>query len=251
MFRASRAVLGTAVAIALAWTPAAAAQDRGHQGPDEPRTVRVSTAADGTQADGPSSGASISADGRQVAFTSTAPSLGCERLSPCLFLKDLTDGRLTRIDLGSGHTYDAPLSSADGSRVAFSAGTRLQAPYLYDSATGRSERLWPQDPPGLAEVGHAQSISPDGTHVAYTVGGRNGGQTARLLYVRDTETGAEELISTAEEGNKNGASVSGDGNRVAYSVQGAPRATTRTRSSSRTGRRASASTSARTSVSPI
>ncbi|MCX5336448.1 hypothetical protein [Streptomyces sp. NBC_00140] len=220
MFRASRAVLGTAVAIALAWTPAAAAQDRGHQGPDEPRTVRVSTAADGGQADGPSSGASISADGRQVAFTSTAPSLGCERLSPCLFLKDLTDGGLTRIDLGSGHTYDAPLSSADGSRVAFSAGTRFQAPYLYDSATGRSERLWPEDPPGSAELGRAQSISPDGTHVAYTVGGRNGGQTARLLYVRDTETGTEELISTAEEGDKSKASVSGDGNRVAYSVQG-------------------------------
>lgn len=220
MFRASRAVLGTAVAIALAWTPAAAAQDRGHQGPDEPRTVRVSTAADDGQADGPSSGASISADGRQVAFTSTAPSLGCERLSPCLFLKDLTDGGLTRIDLGSGHTYDAPLSSADGSRVAFSAGTRFQAPYLYDSATGRSERLWPEDPPGSAELGRAQSISPDGTHVAYTVGGRNGGQTARLLYVRDTETGSEELISTAEEGDKSGASVSGDGNRVAYSVRG-------------------------------
>lgn len=220
MFRASRAVLGTAVAIALAWTPAAAAQDRGHQGPDEPRTVRVSTAADGGQADGPSSGASISADGRQVAFTSTAPSLGCERLSPCLFLKDLTDGGLTRIDLGSGHTYDAPLSSADGSRVAFSAGTRFQAPYLYDSATGRSERLWPEDPPGSAELGRAQSISPDGTHVAYTIGGRNGGQTARLLYVRDTETRTEELISTAEEGDKSKASVSGDGNRVAYSVQG-------------------------------
>jgi Tol biopolymer transport system component len=220
MFRASRAVLGTAVAIVLAWTPAATAQDRGPQGRDEPRTARVSTAADGGQADGPSSGASISADGRQVAFTSTAPNLACERLSPCLFLKDLADGGLTRIDLGSGHTYDAPLSSADGSRVAFSAGNRLQAPHLYDSATGRSERLWPQDPPGLAEVGRAQSISPDGTHVAYTVGGRNGGQTARLLYARDTETGTEELISPAEEGNKSKASVSGDGNRVAYSVQG-------------------------------
>ncbi|MER6186442.1 hypothetical protein [Streptomyces sp. NPDC001652] len=220
MFRASRAVLGTAVAIALAWSPPAAAQDRGPQGRDEPRTVRVSTAADGSQADGPSSGAAISADGRQVAFTSTAPSLGCERLSPCLFLKDLTDGGLTRIDLGSGHTYDAPMPSADGSRVAFSAGTRFQAPYLYDSATGRSERLWPENPPGSPELGRAQSISPDGTHVAYTVGGRNGGQTARLLYVRDTETGTDELISPAEEGDKGWASVSGDGERVAYSVRG-------------------------------
>jgi Tol biopolymer transport system component len=220
MFRASRAVLGTAVAIVLAWTPAAAAQDRDPQGRDEPRTARVSTAADGSQADGPSSGAAISADGRQVAFTSTAPSLGCERLSPCLFLKDLADGGLTRIDLGSGHTYDAPMSSADGSRVAYSAGTRFQAPYLYDRATGRSERLWPEDPPGFDELGRAQSISPDGTHVAYTVGNRNGGQTARLLYARDTETDTDELISPAEEGDKNGASVSGDGNRVAYSVRG-------------------------------
>ncbi|MEU0946626.1 hypothetical protein ABZ379_28320 [Streptomyces canus] len=219
MFRASRAVLGTAVAIALAWTPAAAAQDRGPQGRDQPRTARVSTAADGSQADGPSSGAAISADGRQAAFTSTAPSLGCERLSPCLFLKNLADGGLTRIDLGSGHTYDAPMPSADGSRVAYSAGTRFQAPYLYDSATGRSERLWPETPPGFAELGRAQSISPDGTHVAYTVGGRNGGQTARLLYVRDTETGTDELISPAEEGDKDGASVSGDGERVAYQVR--------------------------------
>ncbi|MFG2462351.1 hypothetical protein ACGFWE_35525 [Streptomyces sp. NPDC048523] len=188
--------------------------------PDDSPTRRVSTAADGSQADGASEDAAVSADGRHVAFVSAAPSFGCADFTPCLLVKHTTDGGVTKIDLGSGNTYDSPIPSADGSRIAFSAGTRFQAPYLYDSATGRSERLWPQDPPGLAEVGGAQSISPDGTHVAYTVGGRNGGQTARLLYARDTETGTEELISPAEEGNKTKASVSGDGNRVAYSLQG-------------------------------
>jgi Tol biopolymer transport system component len=184
-----------------------------------PRVERVSTAADGSQADGPSDGAAISADGRRVAFTSTAPSFGCAHFFPCLLVKDVATGGLTRIDLGSGYTYDSPMLSADGGRVAYSAGTRFMAPYLYDGATGTSERLWPQNPPGSNELGRVQSISPDGTHVAYTIGNRDGSQSTRLLYVRDTATGADELISPAEEGAKGGASVSGDGERVAYSVR--------------------------------
>ncbi|WP_406355633.1 TolB family protein [Streptomyces sp. NBC_00658] len=179
----------------------------------------MSTAADGSQADGPSSGAAISADGRQVAFTSTAPGFGCARSTPCLLVKDLADGAVTKIDLGSGFTYGSPMPSADGSRIGFSAGTRFLAPYLYDRATGSSEKLWPENPPGFNELGRAQSVSPDGTHVAYTIGNRNGDENFRLLYVRDTATGADELISPAEEGDKAGASVSGDGERVAYGVR--------------------------------
>ncbi|WP_329545313.1 hypothetical protein OG548_12595 [Streptomyces sp. NBC_01356] len=179
----------------------------------------MSTAADGSQADGPSSGAAISADGRQVAFTSTAPGFGCARSTPCLLVKDLADGAVTKIDLGSGFTYGSPMPSADGSRIGFSAGTRFLAPYLYDRATGSSEKLWPENPPGFNELGRAQSVSPDGTHVAYTIGNRNGDENFRLLYVRDTATGADELISPAEEGDKAGASVSGDGERIAYGVR--------------------------------
>ncbi|MFE5817166.1 TolB family protein [Streptomyces sp. NPDC056479] len=216
MSRALRAVLGTAVTIALTWTSATVAQ-AGPQKP--PSTVRASTAADGGQADGPSSGAVISADGHHVAFTTTAASFGCAHFFPCLLVKDLSTGAVTKIDLGDGHTYASPALSADGGRVAFSAGTRFTAPYLYDSATGRAERLWPENPPGSNELGRAQSISPDGTHVAYTIGNRNGPQNTRLLYVRDTATGTDELISPAEEGPKGAASVSGDGMRVAYSVQ--------------------------------
>jgi Tol biopolymer transport system component len=202
--------LGTALLLALTAPTAAAAT---------PGVERVSTAADGTQADGPSNDAALSADGRHVAFVSTAPSFGCARFTPCLLVKDGTTGEVTKIDLGSGHTYGSPVLSADGSRVGFSAGTRFTAPYLYDRATGRSERLWPKDPPGSNELGRVQSLSPDGTHVAYTLGNRHGPAGSRLLYVRDTATGTDELISPAEEGPKGGASVSGDGERVAYSVR--------------------------------
>ncbi|MEU9170198.1 hypothetical protein AB0D34_20735 [Streptomyces sp. NPDC048420] len=215
MSRLSSALLGAVVVVSLAGTTAHA-----QSGPEKPRTQRVSTAADGSQADGPSSGAAISADGHHVAFTSTAASFGCARFTPCLLVKDVTDGGVTKIDLGGGYLYSSPMPSADGGRIAFSAGTRFTAPYLYDRATGRAEKLWPQDPPGFNELGRAQSISSDGTHIAYTVGNRHGPENTRLLYVRDTATGTDELISPAEEGSKRGASVSGDGRRVAYQVEG-------------------------------
>ncbi|MEV0221482.1 hypothetical protein [Streptomyces sp. NPDC050704] len=217
-----RALLSTAVAVALTGATVSAAQagQSAQAGPREPRTERVSTAGDGAQADGPSGGAGISADGRYVAFSSTAESFGCAPFFPCLRVKDLATGELTRIDLGSGYRHGSPLLSADGGRIAYTAGTRFDAPYLYDRATGESERLWPENPPGSNELGAAASISPDGTHVAYTIGNRHGNQGSRLLYVRDTANGTDELISPAEEGWKGAASVSGDGSRVAYQTGG-------------------------------
>ncbi|KUM83010.1 MULTISPECIES: PD40 domain-containing protein [Streptomyces] len=222
MSRTSRALLGAAVVLMLAGTTAQAqAQTRTETqaAPGKPRTERVSTAADGSQADGPSGDSAISADGLTVAFVSSAASFGCGHFTPCLLVKDVTGGGVTRIDLGEGYTYGSPAPSADGGRIAFTAGTRFLAPYLYDRATGRAEKLWPQDPPGRNELGRAQSVSPDGAHVAYTIGNRNGDANARLLYVRDTATGTDALISPAEEGDKNGASVSGDGTRVAYGLR--------------------------------
>ncbi|WP_262059057.1 hypothetical protein [Streptomyces sp. STR69] len=213
--RTSSMSLGAALLLALgaAAVPAAAAPHR------PPRVERVSTAADGSQADGSSGDVAISADGRYAAFTSTAPSFGCAQYFTCLRVKDLATGGVTAIDLGSGYTYGSPEMSADGSRIGYSAGVRFTAPYLYDRATGGSEKLWPESPPGFNELGRVESISPDGTHVAYTIGNRNGPQATRLLYVRDTATGTDELISPAEEGDKAGASVSGDGERVAYGVR--------------------------------
>ncbi|MVO89772.1 hypothetical protein GPA10_34735 [Streptomyces sp. p1417] len=185
-----------------------------------PRLERLSTAADGTQLDGASGGGALSADGRHAAFVTRAPALGCDQYSPCLKVEDLTTGTLTGIDLGSGHLYGSPLLSADGSRVAFTATRRFAAPYLYDRATGTATRLWPQNPPGSNELGAVHALSPDGTRVAYTLGNRHGTQHARLLYVRSTTTGTDELISGPEEGWKGAASVTDDGSRVAYQIGG-------------------------------
>ncbi|MER7350489.1 hypothetical protein ABT390_34345 [Streptomyces aurantiacus] len=185
-----------------------------------PRTERVSTTADGAQLDGASTDGALSGDGRHAAFVTRAPALGCGQYAHCLKVKDLRTGALTGIDLGSGHLYGAPLLSTDGSRVAFTANKRFAAPYLHDRATGTSTRLWPADPPGSNELGAVQAISPDGTRVAYTIGNRNGNQNFRLLYVRDTTTGTDELISAPEEGQKGGASVADDGTRVAYQIGG-------------------------------
>ncbi|MEU6374647.1 hypothetical protein [Streptomyces sp. NPDC046909] len=226
MPRIAKTVLGAAVVLALGWTsvapvaplaPAAQAAPGHRPSPTE----RVSTASDGTQADGSSSEAAISADGRTVAFVSTAPGFGCAYLFPCVRVKNVVTGELTAIDLGPGYVYASPTLSADGRHVGFSAGTRFKAPYVYDRTTGRAERLWPENPPGTNELGGMQAISADGTHVAYTIGNRNGPQGTRLLYVRDRATGTDELISPAEEGPKRGASLSDDGRRVAYQVPGA------------------------------
>ncbi|WP_157855886.1 TolB family protein [Streptomyces aureocirculatus] len=228
--RSHPAALWTAVlGLALSTAPlAAAATAHAESGTGTARTAtahapftqRVSTTADGAQLDGASGSGSISADGGHVAFVTQAPALGCAQYLHCLKVKDLTTGALTGIDLGSGHLYGSPLLSADGSRVAFTATKRFAAPYLYDRATGTATRLWPQDPPGRNELGAVAAISPDGTRVAYTLGNRNGNQNARLLYVRSTTTGTDELISGPEEGDKGGASVTDDGSRVAYQIGG-------------------------------
>ena len=128
-------------------------------------------------------------------------------------MKDLADGGVARIDLGSGYIYGSPTPSADGSRIGYSAGTRFLAPYLYDRATGRSERLWPENPPGFNELGHIESISPDDTHVAYTSGG--------AVYLLELATGKRQLISVDRWGGRNDLPaghpcVNADGTVVAF-----------------------------------
>ncbi|MGA4839403.1 TolB family protein [Streptomyces sp. G45] len=212
--RRALTLLSAALVAALGATavPAAGA------GPRAPGTERVSVTADGGQADGPSENAALSGDGRHVAFVSRAPAFGCGGFFACLRLKDLRTGEVTGVEQ-DGYWAGAPLLSHDGGRVAYAVGRRFPQPYLYDAATGTAERLWPADPPGFNELGAPGSLSPDGTHVTYTLGNRHGNASAHLLYVRDTATGTDELISPPEEGQKHASSVSGDGGLVAYQIR--------------------------------
>ncbi len=92
------------------------------------RTELVSVATDGTQGTAESFDASISGDGRLVAFTSFAEDLvpGDTNRSAEVFLRDLTTQQTQRICLGDGDRQGngasvQPSISADGARVAFSS----------------------------------------------------------------------------------------------------------------------------------
>ncbi|MFJ8028764.1 TolB family protein [Streptomyces sp. NPDC096311] len=95
-------------------------------------TVRVSTAADGTQADGVSAAASLSGDGRRVAFVSAATNLvpGDTNGLADVFVKDLRTGAVERVSVAAdGTEADRPAvgsTSLSDHRIAFSsAATNL------------------------------------------------------------------------------------------------------------------------------
>jgi len=98
---------------------------------DRQTTVRVSTAADGTPPDGPSQGAVLSADGRRVAFVSTADNLvpGDTNGVADVFVKDLRTGAVERVSLAADGTQAdgaAGTVSLSRNRAAFSsAATNL------------------------------------------------------------------------------------------------------------------------------
>ncbi|WP_142142670.1 PD40 domain-containing protein [Streptomyces sp. SLBN-31] len=112
-------------------------------------TVRASTAADGTQADGPSVGASLSADGRQVAFTSTADNLvpGDTDGVADVFVKDLATGAVTRVSLGADGAQ-ADGAQADGASTAASLDAHGRRAAFPSTATN----LVPDDTDGVADV---------------------------------------------------------------------------------------------------
>ena len=117
-------------------------------------TIRVSIAHDGAQANESQSGASMSADGRFVAFTSHATNLvpGDTNGREDVFVRDVEGGLTTRVSVGPGgveadeRSYQASISG-DGRFVAFtSRASNLIAGggvgiYLHDRQTGVTSAL--------------------------------------------------------------------------------------------------------------
>ncbi|WP_158812968.1 WD40 repeat domain-containing protein [Streptomyces rimosus] len=179
-----------------------------------PVTERVSTTSDGSQADGLSDRASISADGRYVAFWSAAPNLGADHYR-ALLIKDLTSGQVTRVPdartYGGSHTA----ISDNGRYVGYGSGTRYASAYVYDRITDRTTQA------NSAELSNVDSLSADGRFAAVTVGSRNPNRPARLL-VRDLADGTDERIDpqqtpTGHPSVSNG-SLSGDGRLLAFAT---------------------------------
>lgn len=176
--------------------------------------------ADGAQADGPSSGAGLSADGRYAAFWSKAPNMGADYFH-ALLLRDLRTGELGTVQFGAGYYGGTVALSADGRHLGYSAGSRYPNPYVLDRATGTTQRLKPTDPPGGSEISRIVTLSADGGHAAYTATNRHPSSPV-ALYVRDLAAGTDVLVNPPDaQGSYDrttGGSLTADGEMVLYGV---------------------------------
>ena len=143
-------------------------------------TSRMSLGTNGAQANAGSDGASISADGRLVAFSSDATNLvsGDSNGTTDVFVRDRQTGITTRISVSSSGKQANGLSWGAkfiGPRlVRFgTAATNLvggAGGYLvHDVSTGRTSRAAPSPPPSAtSESSYPITFSPDGRWIAFS-----------------------------------------------------------------------------------
>ncbi len=207
-------------------------------------TERVSVDSGGVEGNDWSVSPSISADGRYVAFESSAINLvsGDTNGFSDVFVRDRQSGTTERVSVdsagaeGNGDSY-GPSISADGRYVAFdSFATNLVSGdlgshrdvFVRDSQSGTTERVSVRSSgtQGDADSAHP-SISADGRYVAFESFANNlvSGDTnfSYDVFVRDRQTGTTERVSLDSggvEGNSasgfRGPSISADGRYVAF-----------------------------------
>jgi Tol biopolymer transport system component len=205
------------------------------------KTTRVSRRSNGVQGDGPSEDASISADGRYVAFESDATNLvvGDTNFSQDIFVHDRKTRQTTRVSRRSNGVQaddgsNDPVISANGRFVAFeSTATNLvvgdtnnrQDIFVHDRASGKTTRVSRRSNGVQAnDDTEGASISANGRWVTFTAFGplintdTNGVED---VYLHDRKTRKTRRLSVRSNGVQgNGDSsqpaVSGDGRFVAF-----------------------------------
>jgi len=198
------------------------------------QTRLVSVGFDGTQANSASSYPTISANGRFVAFDSSASNLvpvpKNMNASTEVFVRDLDAGVTTRVSVasdgtvGNGSSFD-PAISADGRYIAFASNASNLVPgdtngavdvFVHDRLTGQTDRV------SVASNGaqaYPQSIFPsisgDGRLVAFSSYATNlvpeDTNNNFDVFVHDRQTGRTRRVSVASDGLQ-GNDYSGIGN---------------------------------------
>lgn len=162
--------------------------------------ARVSTSANGTGSNGSSSGSSISADGRYVAFSSDANNLvsGDTNGKRDIFVKDTQTGAITRVSTSAGGVegnsdsaeYRSTSISADGRYVAFASDAsnlvsgdtnNITDVFVKDRQTGVITCVSTNTGGAYTGGGYLPRISADGRHVAFASSGG--------IFVKDMQTG--------------------------------------------------------------
>ncbi|MBO1330144.1 hypothetical protein [Streptomyces sp. VRA16 Mangrove soil] len=206
---------------------------------------RVNVSSDGAQADGSSRRAEISADGRYVAFMSSATNLVDWAEPPQnpndIYVHDRRTGRTERVsagrDGGTARTFDNLDMSADGRYLAFDASSaRMDGAsndqtlaYVLDRRTGDVKKISDRIPSDWYVSGLA--LSADGSHLAYVQRHPRGGR--HELWLADLRGGGQKLVNALPDGQPTnggpaGVQLSADGGLVTYSsfdesvVPGAP-----------------------------
>ena len=220
------------------------AQERARAAPGD--IARCSTDKDGNQATGGANYyASLSADGRYVAFVSNAADLvpGDTNGQPDVFRKDLVTGAIVRCSTdkdgnqATGGQSIHPSISADGRYVAFESYAPNLVPgdtnaladvFRKDLATGEVVRCSSDKDGNQATGGNSQnpSLSSDGRFVAFHSNAPNlvPGDTNALtdVFRKDLATGETVRCSTDALGNQatggqaEAPSISADGRYVAF-----------------------------------
>jgi len=206
-------------------------------------TVRVSTDSSDTEANGQSILGQISADGRYMAFESTATNLvtGDGNTARDIFVKDTLTGTTIRASTsssgieGNGDSF-RPVLSADGRYVAFHSdasnlvtgdGNTSTDVFVKDTLTGTTVRV-STDSDGLTEAnGSSQyaTISADGRYVGFTSSADNlvtgDSNLVDDIFVKDRLSGATWWMSvngsgTGGDDNSSVTAISADGRYVAF-----------------------------------
>lgn len=206
-------------------------------------TVQVDTAGDGTPANGDAWSATVSPNGRYVAFGSMATNLVPADTEPDMdiFVRDLWTGDLRQATLSStgGQILDTDTSvsiSADGSRVAFTSRNQDVVPndtntsrhsrdiFIRDLRAGTTELA------SLNSVGtqvggrhHAPMISGNGRYVTFASSANDlaPGDTNPWedVFVRDLRTGKSTVVSTVggeSDQHSEFPAISHDGRTIAF-----------------------------------
>ncbi|MFI7601327.1 TolB family protein [Actinoplanes sp. NPDC049681] len=208
-------------------------------------TTLVSVDSSGVQADAPSFDPSISADGRYVAFASSASNLAPEDKNDAndVFVRDLQAGTTTRVSVtasaaaGGWHAdSELPAISGNGRFIAFETEARLVTTdtdglrdvYVFDRVTGTPERMTvtPTGEPANQHTFWAGTgISDDGRFVTFEseasnlVAGDVNGQ--KDVFVRDRQQDVTKLVSITPagvqgNGRSEDPSISADGRSIAF-----------------------------------
>jgi Tol biopolymer transport system component len=202
----------------------------------------VSVGSGGAQGNNASNTPAISANGRYVAFRSTASNLVADDTNGAadVFVRDQEFGTTTRVSVATGGTQgngdsNSPSISANGQWIAFASAASNLVPgdtnnqqdvFVYDQLTGTTTRV-SVGPGGVQgnDVSWQPAISADGRWVAFASLASNlvpdDTNQAFDVFVHDRQTQATTRVSVATGGDQgNGLSrdptISADGRWVAF-----------------------------------